>query len=99
MAQREKFLAAWNELDFVKVADDLIAAADVWENGSIDGCLVWDMEKEELVVVSESQSVATPGYIYIFSLPGNDKPDVDEDELLQDLMEFDIEEFLDGKFV
>jgi len=92
-----KILAAWYEQDFSKTADELLAAADVWKNGSIDGCLVWDIEEEELVVVSESQSVTTPGYIYLFTLPGNDKPDADEEELFLDLKEFNIEELLDEK--
>ena len=94
---KAKIIDAWYEQDFSKTADELLAAADVWKNGSINGCFVWDIEEEELVVVSESQSVSTPGYIYLFTLPGNDKPDADEEELFLDLKEFNIEELLDGK--
>lgn len=94
---KEKILDAWYEQDFSKTVDELIEAADVWENGSIDGIVVWDTEKEELSVVRESASTYTPSFIYLFRLPGNCKPDADEDELFQDLKEFDIEELLDGK--
>lgn len=88
---KERIVKAWYEQDFAKVAEELIAAADVWKNGSIDGCLVWDTEKEELAVVKESASTHTPSFIYLFRLSGNDKPDVDEDILYADLVEFDIE--------
>ena len=94
MEQREKILKAWDELDRVKAVEKLIESADVWKNGSIDGCLVWDKEKEEFSVVKESQSTQTPSFIYIFRLSGNDKPDVDEEELYSDLLEVDIEEIL-----
>ena len=93
-----KILNAWYEQDFSKTADELIAAADVWKNGSIDGCLVWDNEKEELSVVKESASTHTPSFIYLFRLPGNDKPDVDEESLFFDLKELDIEKLLDEIF-
>ena len=92
---QEKILEAWYEQDFSKTVDELIAAADVWKNGSIDGCLVWDTEKEELSVVKESTSTHTPSFVYLFRLPGNDKPDVDEESLFFDLKELDIEKLLD----
>lgn len=94
---KAKILKAWYEQDFSKTADELIAAADVWKNGSIDGCLVWDNEKEELSVVKESASTHTPSFIYLFRLPGNDKPDVDEESLFFDLKELDIEKLLEEK--
>lgn len=94
---QEKILEAWYEQDFSKTADELIAAADVWKNGSIDGCLVWDNEKEKLSVVKESTSTHTPSFVYLFRLPGNDKPDVDEESLFFDLKELDIEKLLEEK--
>lgn len=89
---KEKILAAWYEQDFSKTVDELLAAADVWKNGSIDGCLVWDTEKDELSVVKESASTRTPSFIYLFRLSGNDKPDADEESLYLDLKELDIED-------
>ena len=97
MEQKEKILKAWYEQDFGKTADELLAAAAVWKNGSIDGCLVWDTEKEELSVVKESTSTHTPSFVYLFRLPGNDKPDVDEESLFFDLKELDIEKLLEEK--
>ena len=81
MEQKEKIFKAWYEQDFGKTADELLAAADTWKNGSIDGCLVWDTEKEELSVVKESSSTRTPSFIYLFRLSGNDRPDADEESL------------------
>ena len=95
MEQKEKILKAWYELDFGKTADELLAAADVWKNGSIDGCLVWDTEREELSVVKESASTRTPSYVYLFRLSGNDRPDADEETLFFDLKELEIEKLLD----
>jgi len=95
--QKEKIFKAWYEQDFGKTADELLAAADVWKNGSIDGCLVWDTETEKLAVVKESASTHTPSFIYLFRLPGNDKPDVDEESLFFDLKELDIEKLLEEK--
>ena len=92
---QEKILEAWYEQDFSKTADELIAAADVWKNGSIDGCLVWDNEKEELSVVKESASTHTPSFIYLFRLSGNDRPDTDEESLYLDLKDLDIEDVLE----
>ena len=92
----EKILKAWYEQDFVKVADELIAAADTWKNGSIDGCLVFDTQTEKLAVVSESQSTYTPSYTYLFRLSGNDKPDVNAEDLFFELKDFDIEGVLEG---
>jgi len=88
---KEKILSTWYDQDFAKVAEELIAAADVWKNGSIDGSIVWDIENEELSVVKESTSMHTPSFIYLFRLSGNDKPDMDEENLYEDLIEFDIE--------
>ncbi len=96
MEQKEKILDAWYEQDFSKTADELLAAADVWENGSIDGCLVWDTEKDELSVVKESASTRTPSFIYLFRLSGNDKPDADEESLFYDLKDLDVEEILEN---
>ncbi len=90
----DKIVAAWYEQDFRKTAEELIEAADSWKNGSIDGVLVWDKEKEELSVVAESPSTYTPSFIYLFRVSGNDKPDLDEEELYFDLIDFDIEEVL-----
>jgi len=95
MEQKEKILKAWYEQDFGKTADELLAAAAVWKNGSIDGCLVWDTEKEELSVVKESASTHTPSFIYLFRLSGNDRPDADEESLFFDLKELEIEKLLD----
>ena len=95
MEQKEKILDAWYEQDFSKTADELLAAAAVWKNGSIDGCLVWDTEKEELSVVRESPTTSTPSFIYLFRLSGNDRPDVDEESLFFDLKELDIEKLLE----
>ena len=95
MEQKEKILKAWYEQDFGKTADELLAAADVWKNGSIDGCLVWDTEREELSVVKESASTRTPSFIYLFRLSGNDRPDADEETLFFDLKELEIEKLLD----
>ena len=97
MEQKEKILKAWYEQDFGKTADELLAAAAVWKNGSIDGCLVWDTEKEELSVVKESASTHTPSFIYLFRLSGNDRPDADEESLFFDLKELDIEKLLEEK--
>ena len=94
MEQKEKILKAWYEQDFGKTADELLAAAAVWKNGSIDGCLVWDTEKEELSVVKESASTHTPSFIYLFRLSGNDRPDADEESLYLDLKDLDIEDVL-----
>ncbi len=96
MRVTEKILKAWYEQDFVKVADELIAAADTWKNGSIDGCLVFDTQTEKLAVVSESQSTYTPSYIYLFRLRGNDKPDANAEDLFFELKEFDIEGVLES---
>lgn len=90
-----KILQAWYEQDFTKTADELLVAADVWKNGSIDGCLVWDTEKDELSVVKESASTHTPSYVYLFRLSGNDRPDADEESLFFDLKELEIEKLLD----
>jgi len=89
-----KILEAWYEQDFGKTADELLAAADVWKNGSIDGCLVWDTEKEELSVVRESPTTSTPSFVYLFRLPGNGRPDADEESLFFDLKDLDIEDVL-----
>ena len=89
-----KILEAWYEQDFGKTADELLAAADVWKNGSIDGCLVWDTEKGELSVVRESPTTSTPSFIYLFRLPGNGRPDADEESLFFDLKDLDIEDVL-----
>ena len=94
MEQKEKILKAWYEQDFGKTADELLAAADVWKNGSIDGCLVWDTETEKLAVVKESASTRTPSYVYLFRLSGNDRPDADEESLYLDLKDLDIEDVL-----
>jgi len=90
-----KILEAWYEQDFGKTADELLAAADVWKNGSSDGIVVWDTEKEELSVVRESATTYTPSFIYLHRLPGNYKPDIDEEELFFDLKELDIEDVLE----
>ena len=97
MEQKEKILDAWYEQDFSKTADELLAAAAVWKNGSIDGCLVWDTEKDELSVVKEAASTHTPSFIYLFRLSGNDRPDADEESLFFDLKELDIEKLLEEK--
>ena len=89
-----KILEAWYEQDFGKTADELLTAADVWKNGSIDGCLVWDTETEKLAVVKESASTRTPSYVYLFRLSGNDRPDADEESLYLDLKDLDIEDVL-----
>jgi len=91
MKLEEKILNEWYEQDFTKAAEQLIEAARLWKNGSIDGCLVWDIENEELSVVSESASTRTPSFIYLFRLAGSDAPDVSEEDLYEDLIEFDIE--------
>lgn len=88
---KEKILKAWYEQDFAKTAEELIAAADVWKNGSIDGCLVFDTETETLSVIRESASTRTPSFIYLFRLSGNEKPDVNEEVLYENLVEFNIE--------
>ena len=92
---KAKILKAWYEQDFSKTADELLAAADVWKNGSSDGIVVWDTEKEELSVVRESATTYTPSFIYLHRLPGNYKPDIDEEELFFDLKELDIEDVLE----
>jgi len=92
---KAKILKAWYEQDFSKTADELLVAADVWKNGSIDGCLVWDTETEKLAVVKESASTHTPSYVYLFRLSGNDRPDADEESLFFDLKELEIEKLLD----
>jgi len=96
MEQKEKILKAWYEQDFGKTADELLAAADVWKDGSIDGVVVWDTEKEEISVVKESASTHTPSFVYLFRLSGNDKPDVDEKTLFYDLKDLDVEEILEN---
>lgn len=93
---KEKILKAWYEQDFSKTADELLAAADVWKNGSSDGIVVWDTEKEELSVVRESATTYTPSFIYLHRLPGNYKPDIDEEELFFDLKDLDVEEILEN---
>lgn len=92
---REKILAAWENMDRAAVVEELMAAADTWKNGSIDGVLVFDTETEKLAVVKESASTHTPSFVYLFRLPGNGRPDVDEETLYLDLVEFDIETVLD----
>ena len=92
-----KILNAWYEQDFSKTADELLEATDTWKNGSIDGVVVWDTEKEELSVVKESTSTHTPSFVYLFRLPGNDKPNVGEESLFFDLKELDIEKLLEEK--
>ena len=94
--QKEKILKAWYEQDFGKTADELLAAADVWKDGSIDGVVVWDTDKEEISVVKESASTHTPSFVYLFRLSGNDKPDVDEKTLFYDLKDLDVEEILEN---
>ena len=96
MEQKEKILKAWYEQDFGKTADELLAAADVWKDGSIDGVVVWDTEKEEISVVKESASTHTPSFVYLFRLSGNDKPDVNEETLFYDLKDLDVEEILEN---
>jgi len=91
-----KILAAWYEQDFAKTAEKLIEAADTWKDGSIDGVVVWDTEKEEISVVKESASTHTPSFVYLFRLSGNDKPDVDEKTLFYDLKDLDVEEILEN---
>jgi len=91
-----KILAAWYEQDFSKTAEKLIEAADTWKDGSIDGVVVWDTEKEEISVVKESASTHTPSFVYLFRLSGNDKPDVDEKTLFYDLKDLDVEEILEN---
>jgi len=93
---KERIVKAWYEQDFAKVAEELIAAADVWKNGSVDGCLVWDTEKQKLSVVKESSSTYTPSFIYLFRLSGNDKPDVDAEGLYEDLIDLNIEAILEN---
>ena len=92
---KAKILKAWYEQDFNKTAGELLAAADVWKNGSSDGIVVWDTEKEELSVVRESATTYTPSFIYLHRLPGNYKPDIDEEELFFDLKDLDIEDVLE----
>jgi len=92
---KEKVKKAWNELDFRKVVDELIEGADVWKNGSIDSYLVWDKEKEELTIIRESEGTYSPSFIYLFRMPGYQKPDVDEDLLYWDLIERDIDALLE----
>lgn len=92
---REKILAAWENMDRAAVVEELIAAADTWKNGSIDGVLVFDTETEKLAVVKESPSTYTPSFVYIFRVSGNDTPDIDEETLYQNLIEFDIDSVLD----
>jgi len=94
--QKEKILKAWYEQDFGKTADELLAAADVWKDGSIDGVVVWDTDKEEISVVKESASTHTPSFVYLFRLSGNDKPDVNEETLFYDLKDLDVEEILEN---
>ena len=96
MEQKEKILKAWYEQDFAKTAEKLIEAADTWKDGSIDGVVVWDTEKEEISVVKESASTHTPSFVYLFRLSGNDKPDVDEKTLFYDLKDLDVEEILEN---
>ena len=91
-----KILEAWYEQDFGKTADELLAAADTWKNGSIDGCLVWDTETEKLAVAKESASTRTPSFIYLFRLSGNDKLDADEETLFFDLKGLNVEEVLEN---
>ena len=92
---REKILAAWGDMDRAAVTEELIAAADTWKNGSIDGVLVFDTETEKLAVVKESPSTYTPSFVYLFRISGNSKPNIDEETLFQDIIEFDIETVLD----
>ena len=92
---REKILAAWENMDRAAVTEELIAAADTWKNGSIDGVLVFDTETEKLAVVKESPSTYTPSFVYLFRISGNSKPNIDEETLFQDIIEFDIETVLD----
>ena len=93
---KAKILNAWYEQDFAKTAEKLIEAADTWKDGSIDGVVVWDTEKEEISVVKESASTHTPSFVYLFRLSGNDKPDVDEETLFYDLKDLDVEEILEN---
>lgn len=79
------------DLKWGDVADELIKAAGVWNNGSVDGILVYDEEDGEVKVVQEGQSTTTPSFVYLFSLSGNDVQDVDEEELYEDLVDADFE--------
>jgi len=92
---REKIISAWDEMNRVETVKELLAAADTWKNGSIDGVLVFDTETEKLAVVKESPSTYTPSFVYIFRVSGNDTPDIDEETLYQNLIEFDIDSVLD----
>lgn len=94
----EKIINAWYDQDFWEAAEELIEAAGTWKDGSIDGCLVWDIENEELSVVKEAGSTHTPSFIYLFRLSGNEKPDVDAENLYEDLIDFDVEQRLREMF-
>ena len=92
-----KALTKLYEKNFAKLADEMIEKAATWQNGSIDAVLVYDTEKEEIAVVKESASTSTPGFIYLFRLSGNDKPDIDSEALYLDLKETDFEEMIISK--
>jgi hypothetical protein len=94
---KERILKAWYEQDFNKTVNELMEKASVWKNGSIYGAVVWDKEKEKLCVIAEDRGTWTPSFVYLFRLPGNDRPDADTEELYFDLKDLDIEEILDMK--
>jgi len=92
-----KALTKLYEKNFAKLADEMIEKAATWQNGSIDAVLVYDTETDEIAVVKESASTSTPGFVYLFRLSGNDKPDVNSESLYLDLKETDFEEMIISK--
>ncbi len=94
---KERIIEAWHEQDFDKTVNELMEKARTWKNGSIDGVIAWDKEKERLCIVAEDRGTWTPSLVYLFRLPGNDRPDTLAEELYFDLKELNIEEILDMK--
>ena len=90
---KKRMREVWKNTDAWDIAEEALEKAMVLcdmygrPQGSIDGCVVYDIENEEICVLQESAGQYTPGYIYMYRVNGEHKPD-DVEEVYEDLIRY-----------
>ena len=100
MDLRERVRKAWERVDVWEIVRVMMEKAMVLSDlrgrpqGSVDSVVAYDMEEDEICVLQEGKNEYTRGYIYMYRMSPEDKPD-SEEELYFDLLEL-IPEAIDS---
>jgi hypothetical protein len=92
---KKDILKKWNNLNFPKVTEQLMNLASEWNNGSIDAVITYNTTTKKINIFKESYNQWTKNMIYLYRLAGNDRIDVTFENLFHDLIEFDIDYYLE----